>query len=124
MHKKKNSASVLAGEMILTSYKPTKVSKQRPPAKPAQAADPAAVLTEVFDVCLSNGTTSFTSEALFNRLVIELWRRRALGCLNLDREEFAARLEQRGWSYNPRTHRWSKGGYPRTHFAELTLFDG
>jgi DNA modification methylase len=122
MHKKKNSASVLAGEMILTFYKPAK------PRKPAKtlvpvAADPARILSEVFDACLANGTTSFASEALFNRLVIELWHRRALNCLNLDREEFARQLEQRGWSYNTRNHTWSKAGYPKKAFAEMMLFD-
>lgn len=122
MHKKKNSASVLAGEMILTFYKPAKPSrKQHGQAKPA-AAEPAAVLSEVFDVCLVNGTTSFTSEALFNRLVMELWRRRALGCLGLDRREFIARLEARGWRYNPRQHLWSRSGQPPAGMGEMPLF--
>lgn len=65
----------------------------------------------------------FTSEALFNRLIIEMWQRRALGCLSLDRREFASRLEQRGWSYDAKTHRWSKRGYPRACFGEMMLFD-
>jgi hypothetical protein len=98
MHKKKNSANVLAGEMILTFYKPAKIPKSRKASKAAAPGDAAAILSEVFDACLDNGASSFTSEALFNRLVIELWRRRALGCLNLNREEFAKQLEQRGWS--------------------------
>jgi len=33
MHKKKNSARVLAGEMILTFYKPANVRKSAPPAR-------------------------------------------------------------------------------------------
>ncbi|MEK7677625.1 MAG: DNA methyltransferase [Verrucomicrobiota bacterium] len=122
MHKKKNSASVLAGEMILTFYKPGRIQKASEPLKSAEQ-DAASVLSEVFEVCLANGTGSFTSEALFNRLVMELWRRRALGCLTLDRREFASRLEQRGWTYNPRTHLWSKGGYPKSALGELMLFD-
>lgn len=123
MHKKKNSASVLAGEMILTFYKPARSRKAKPVAA-ATGKDSAQVLSEVFDACLSNGTTSFTSEALFNRLVIELWHRRALNCLSLDRKEFASRLEQRGWSYNPKSHRWSRQGYPVKSFGEMMLFDG
>ncbi len=123
MHKKKNSANVLAGEMILTFYKPAKIPKTRKPSKAAAPEDAAAILSEVFDACLNHGTSSFTSEALFNRLVIELWRRRALGCLNLNREEFAKQLEQRGWSYNTRNHSWSKAGYPKKVFAEMMLFD-
>jgi DNA modification methylase len=123
MHKKKNSASVLAGEMILTFYKPAKIPKTRKLEKTSADGDAAVILSEVFDACLNNEATSFTSEALFNRLVIELWRRRALSCLNLDREEFAKQLERRGWSYNTRTHSWSKAGYPKKAFAEMMLFD-
>jgi DNA modification methylase len=121
MHKKKNSASVLAGEMILTFYKPGPSHRAREPL--ASTQDPAAALSEVLDVCLSNGTHTFTSEALFNRLVIELWRRRALGCLSLDRREFSNRLEARGWSYNPKTHLWSKHGSRSSEFGELLLFE-
>jgi DNA modification methylase len=123
MHKKKNSASVLAGEMILTFYKPAKVAKPAKPAKIGSEADSAVVLSEVFDACLSDDTASFTSEALFNRLVIELWHRRALSCLNLDRAEFAQQLERRGWSYNARNHSWSTTGYAKKAFPEMMLFD-
>jgi hypothetical protein len=123
MHKKKNSASVLAGEMILTFYKPAKLRKRPTVTETAEPADSSKILSEVFDTCLSDGTTSFTSEALFNRLVIELWHRRALGCLSLNREEFAKQLEQRGWGYNTRFHTWSKTGYPKKVFSEMMLFD-
>ena len=123
MHKKKNSANVLAGEMILTFYKGAKIPKSRKPSRGAAPEDSAVILSEVFDACLNNGTSSFTSEALFNRLVIELWRRRALGCLNLNREEFAKQLERRGWSYDTRSHSWSKACYPKNVLSEMTLFD-
>jgi len=123
MHKKKNSARVLAGEMILTFYKPARVPKKAKPTGTGMEADSAAVLTEVFDACLDNDAASFSSEALFNRLVIELWHRRALGCLNLDREEFAKQLEGRGWNYNTRNHSWSRFRYPKKVFTEMMLFD-
>jgi len=123
MHKKKNSANVLAGEMILTFYKPAKLAKKRKPLDMAVAGDSETILSEVFDTCLNNGTNSFTSEALFNRLVIELWHRRALSCLNLNREKFASQLEERGWKYNTRNHLWSRVGYPKKHFADMMLFD-
>src|ERR1017187_4359875 len=97
MHKKKNSASVLSGEMILTFYKSGKKHKIRQRAEVNDRKDDAEVLSEVFDACLDNGASSFTNEALFNRLVIELWHRRALGCLGLDRREFINHLERRGW---------------------------
>lgn len=122
MHKKKNSESVLAGELILTFYKPAKTVKYKtqPPVPPT---DPAAVLSEVFDSCLNNGATSFTSEALFNRLVIELWHRRALSCLSLNRETFSKQLEHRGWSHNAKNHVWSKAGHSKKVFTEMMLFD-
>lgn len=123
MHKKKNSANVLAGEMILTFYKTAKASKTKKAYRVGTVEDPTAVLSEVFEACLSNGTIHFTSEALFNRLVIEMWRRHALGCLNLDRAEFARQLERRGWSYNARDHFWSKANYPKNVLAEMMLFD-
>lgn len=93
--------------MIITFYKPRfwdAIHREgiRPPVE-----DPDAVLSEVFDICLSVDQPVFTSESLFNRLVIELWNRRALGCLSLDRQEFAGQLKRRGWTYNPRTHGWS-----------------
>jgi DNA modification methylase len=123
MHKKKNSESVLAGEMILTFYKPAKIPKTPKLTKSGDGGESARILSEVFDACLNNGTTSFSSEALFNRLVIELWRRRALGCLNLNREEFAKQLERRGWSYSTQSHSWSKAGFPKKLLPEMMLFD-
>jgi adenine-specific DNA methylase len=123
MHKKKNSARVLAGEMILTFFKPARFPKRSKPPRATAPEDPTTILSEVFDACLNNGAGSFTSEALFNRLVIELWRRRALGCLDLNREQFAKQLEQRGWSYSARNHSWSKGSYPKKNLTEMMLFD-
>jgi DNA modification methylase len=123
MHKKKNSASVLAGEMILTFYKPTKALRKKAKTRLTPEKQPSDILKEVFDTFLGNGSTNFSSEALFNRLVVELWRRRALNCLNLDRNEFTTHLEQRGWKYNTRTHTWSKVGYPKMNFGEMMLFE-
>ncbi len=122
MHKKKNSASVLAGEMILTFYKPKRMLKPVPAARNDTGHEPAKILSEVFDACLTNGVRTFTSEALFNRLIMGLWQRRALNCLNLDRTEFTNRLEQRGWCYNPKTHLWSKDEKSANERGELALF--
>jgi DNA modification methylase len=107
MHKKKNSASVLAGEMIITFYKPAEAKKRRPTPRPSDA-EVSTILSEVFETCLDNGTDCFASEALFNRLVIELWHRRALSCLAMNRRAFITRLTERGWNYNTRTHLWSR----------------
>jgi hypothetical protein len=122
MHKKKNSCSVLAGEMIITFYKPLKSLQTRAPAPCLAGGDARAVLSDVFDACLDNGSHTFTSEALYNRLVIELWRRRALGCLTLDRREFISRLQQKGWCYNTRTHVWSRAEESRAGAEQATLF--
>ena len=124
MHKKKNSATVLAGEMILTFYKPAKVRKTPKLPRADSGADSAVILSEVFDACLNNDTMSFSSEDLFNRLVIELWHRRALHCLSLDRAEFAKQLDRRGWAYNTRNHSWLRTGYPKKVYTEMMLFDG
>jgi adenine-specific DNA methylase len=123
MHKKKNSASVLAGEMILTFYKPARSGSLPRNSEPVESADPARILSDVFETCLGDGVRRFTSEALFNRLVIELWHRRALSCLNLNRREFVRQLEQRGWSYDAGNHMWSKVGSAKSEFADMMLFD-
>jgi len=108
--------------MILTFFKPKRAQKDASAATNRSMDDPAKVLSEVFEVCLANGVRSFTSEALFNRLIMELWHRRALGCLSLGRDEFTSRLEQRGWSYDTKTHLWNKGQGTRNRDGELALF--
>jgi hypothetical protein len=123
MHKKKNSASMLAGEMILTFYKPKGARRLSRDSKRIPEKDSALVISEVFDAFLNNGTASFTNEALFNRLIIELWHRRALGCLTLDRREFAERLTQRGWHYDPHQHLWSRET-PRSGASEEGVLFG
>jgi len=65
---------------------------------------------------------SLASEALFTRFTMELWRRRALGCLGLNREKFSKRLEQRGWSDDTKTHEWSKDGKSGIRHGEPVLF--
>ena len=119
MHKKKNSEGVLSGELILTFYKPKRSRRKTAHAAPS-THDRKAVLSDVFDACLSNGRYTFGSELLFNQIVMELWRRRALSCLSLDRRVFVEELKSRGWSYNCRTHLWSKQE-PQQHAK--TLFD-
>jgi DNA modification methylase len=123
MHKKKNSESVLAGEMIITFYKPAKAAKKQGPSSQTPNSQSADVLSEVFEACLSNGNSSFTSEALFNRLVIEMWQRRALGCLAMNRREFASRLRERGWVYNTHTHLWTKTQEAESSDRQPELFD-
>jgi tRNA G10 N-methylase Trm11 len=120
MHKKKNSASVLAGELILTFYKP---AKRAPAVKPAPRRVPEEVLCEVLEECLGDDSKSFTSEALFNQLVMALWRHQALGCLKMDRRKFAEEIEKRNWTYNSKTHIWSHKGLARRQSPTRSLFD-
>jgi hypothetical protein len=122
MHKKKNSASVLAGELIITFYKPAKAPRSAQRRQPTAMNEAAVVLADVFDTCLSEGPNSFTHEALFNRVVLELWYRRALGCLALDRRMFVTRLTERGWTYNTRTHLWTRSVEATERQRESLLF--
>jgi hypothetical protein len=66
------------------------------------------LLSEVVDSCLQESGASFSGEVLFDRIVMELWRRRALRCLDLDRRDFVRELTKRGWTYDARSHTWSK----------------
>ena len=54
---------------------------------------------------------------------MELWQRRALGCLNLNRDQFIEQLEKRGWIYNSRTHLWSKLSHGKSVIGEMMLFE-
>lgn len=55
-----NSAfDMLAGEMILTFYKPAKIAKASKPRQVGTRADSAVALSEVFESCLTLETTSF-----------------------------------------------------------------
>ena len=120
MHKKKNSAHVLAGEMILTFYKPARVKAVAP--RPISHA-PEVALSEAFDKCLADDAVSFTSESLFNRLIMELWNRKALDCLKIDRKRFISELEKRGWSYNSKVHVWSRVSDAHQNDDAALLFD-
>ena len=53
MHKKKNSASVLAGEMILTFYKPAKIGASRRISESAALEYPSVILSDVIETCLA-----------------------------------------------------------------------
>lgn len=122
MHKKKNSKSVLAGEMIITFYKPGIPRGSITSGKCPGQQKTRVSLADVLDVCLGNSKDSFTSEALYNRLVLELWRQRALDCLAIDRRAFAEHLEQRGWVYDARKHLWCRGIDSKATQDEPILF--
>ncbi|MCG3132649.1 MAG: hypothetical protein FLDDKLPJ_03512 [Phycisphaerae bacterium] len=108
MHKKRNSESVISGEMILTFYKARSSERRTTIVTPPANGNARSALADAFDACLSRGPAVFTSEQLLNAVVIELWRRQSLSTLSLDRREFQAELAARGWVYDGKSHLWSK----------------
>jgi 16S rRNA G966 N2-methylase RsmD len=105
MHKKKNLARVLMGEMILTFFKEGAKPKQTRPSN-------GIALGQLVDAVLPTlhmRHNGFHGELLFNRLIVEAWRLNALHTLRFERDDFIRLLETRGWHYDPRLHSWMKG---------------
>jgi len=99
MHKKKNKNSVLAGELILTFYK---TGKRKRAVKNGHF-DITVVLDEILEEV--QGDRVF-GEYLFNRVVIEAWKKSAIESLNLSKDDFSVLLEERGWQYDETAHYW------------------
>jgi len=109
MHKKKNSESVLSGEMILTFYKPSSPRRAIRRSHPVGASPKP--LPEILDCVLAQNAENgeaLTSEFIFNQAILEAWRQHCLSALCVTREDFAQHLRMRGWNYNPKTNLWSK----------------
>lgn len=104
MHKKKNS-SVLAGESILTFHKTGKFIK----VAKTQSFDVSQALKEILDK--TEGQKVF-GEYLFNRIIIEAWKKSAIASLNISKREFIDLLEQYGWQYDENNHYWVKHERP------------
>ena len=105
MHKKKNLARVLMGEMILTFFKDGAKPKQTRPSN-------GIALGQLVDAVLPTlhmRHNGFHGEILFNRLIVEAWRLNALHTLRFERDDFIRLLETRGWHYDPKLHSWIKG---------------
>jgi adenine-specific DNA methylase len=119
MHKKKNSESVLSGEMILTFYKPAARLRKNTVRTPS--ARTPKTLEEILNDVLENGIRDhgpLTSEFLFNRVILEAWKQNCLSVLLATRTDFAKQLRARGWEYNPHTHQWSES---ESHEEQLVL---
>jgi 16S rRNA G966 N2-methylase RsmD len=117
MHKKKNSANVLSGEMILTFHK----SATRSHAVARKTAGSVS-FEQILDIVLerrSGASGAFTSEFLFNQVILEAWRRDCLSALLVKREGFAAHLRSRAWNYDPKANLWSQS--VNTPTADLLL---
>jgi hypothetical protein len=106
MHKKKNRETMLAGEMILTFYKPVTQGNKAGLREPRPA-----LLDEVLDAVLRHcgSRDEVTSQFLFNRVIMEAWERRSLSQLGIARTAFADALRARGWLYDTRRHTWRRG---------------
>jgi hypothetical protein len=103
MHKKKGKSSVLAGEVILTFYKSGKMCV-REPQHPTVSLE--CLVVEL--LAETNGNILY-GEDLFNRIVVEAWKRGVLDELKITKEDFTHLLENLGWKYDPQKHLWIKG---------------
>lgn len=105
MHKKKNAESMLAGEMILTFYKPVRL-----PTPACARESQGHYLTDLLDEILrAEPVGEITSQCLFNKLVLHAWEAQSLSHLTVNREAFVAELHKRGWRYDSRKHSWRHG---------------
>jgi hypothetical protein len=110
MHKKKGNQSVLAGELILTFYKTGKRHKIPAP----QTLDVIKIVGDI----LKSAPTKVYGESLFNQVVVEAWRKSAIGSLDISKLDFIKIIEHHGWRYDESGHFWCKGDV-----SERRLFD-
>jgi 16S rRNA G966 N2-methylase RsmD len=105
MHKKKNAETMLSGEMILSFYKPARAA-----TAVAAAESRGLYFAELLDDILRvEATDAFTSQWLFNRLILCAWKAQSLSQLAVKRDVFVEELRRRGWFYDPRRHVWRRG---------------
>ncbi len=110
MHKKKNRESVLAGEMILTF--------QKTGAEYHYNQGSGFDLVETIQRILSRSKFDVVyGEYLFNRLVIDAWKKGAITSLTITKDQFTHILEDLGWHYDAHHHYWS-----RVAKAQTSLF--
>lgn len=98
MHKKKGSASVLAGELILTFFNTGKPIEY----KLGQEFD---IESELYQL-LGEMNEPLYGEALFNKIVLRAWRKGAINSLDISKDNFAQMLLDFGWQYDARNHFW------------------
>ena len=103
MHKKKNN-SVLAGELILTFFKTGKVKR----VKRNGEFDVSQAVREILKNTPHN---KIFGEYLFNKIIIEAWKKSAIRSLNISKGEFIELLERCGWHYDQENHYWVKNEY-------------
>ncbi|HEV2349541.1 MAG TPA: DNA methyltransferase [Terriglobia bacterium] len=103
MHKKKNKEKVLAGELILSFVNDGEgvLPHVRSSVRPTIDELVQETLAEI-----SPNRSPFAGELLFNRVILNAWKRGALGSLDVSREEFSEVLQRKGWHYDTFRHRW------------------
>jgi len=101
MHKKKGSASVLAGELILTFFNTGKPIEY----KLGQEFDMESELYRL----LGEMHEPLYGEALFNKIVMRAWQKGAINSLDISKDDFAQMLLDFGWQYDARGHFWVTG---------------
>lgn len=98
MHKKKGSASVLAGELILTFFNTGKPIEYK--------------LGKEFDLeselyrLLGEMSEPLYGEALFNQIILRAWKKGAINSLDISKDDFGQMLIDFGWQYDVRNHFW------------------
>lgn len=111
MHKKKGNQSVLAGELILTfvrTGKPQYVQNGR-------ELDVVSTVGEILEAA----PRVVYGEQLFNQLVIEAWRKSAIGSLDISKDDFTKVIKHHGWHYDEDRHYWVRNR-DRDHHGHLT----
>ncbi len=104
MHKKKGKESVLAGELILTFYKPRKLSS---PAKRSHKSG-RFDFGEELKVLLADGADRpLFGEAILNHLVLSAWRQGSIDSLKISKAEIFDEMVRQGWSYDSEKHFWT-----------------
>ena len=111
MHKKKGNQTVLAGEMILTFLK----TGQREKVRNDRTLDVIAVVGDI----LKDAPSRVYGELLFNQVVMEAWKKSAIGSLDISKTDFIKIIEHHGWRYDESGHYWVKGrNHKPTLFAD------
>jgi hypothetical protein len=89
---------------ILTFYRTGEVRK----VEKDREFNVAQVMRELLEETHGN---KIYGEYLFNKIVVEAWKRSAIGSLNISRDAFIHLLEEDGWYYDAGTHCWVKVGH-------------
>jgi hypothetical protein len=111
MHKKKGNQSVLAGELILTFVRTGKPQY----LQDSRELDVVNTVGEILEAA----PRVVYGEQLFNQLVIEAWRKSAIGSLDISKDDFTNVIKHHGWHYDEDRHYWVRNR-DRDHHGNLT----